>query len=250
MADAWLTRFTVLEDRVISELVVVEEELDMGVNDENVEAIPVDVDDTGFDRSELGEIGKAEVGEVAEIGLGKNVELDELVDNKVDAVSPFGLVDVADICEPEVVEDDGIDEVLKEGDVVLDMEDWKEDARIVVDTMDDIERLVEDLVLDKEVPGVEEVESDEEAVLGAIVDVVEDLVRDGVGRFEDKAPLGDEVDEANGLVVTSASDELYGLVAGFVRRMLVLEALDFVEEIPVEPRVLEARSLLPVVKEL
>ena len=55
--------------------------------------------------------------------MGKNVELDELVDNKVDAVSPFGLVDVADICEPEGVEDDGIDEVLIEEDVVVDMED-------------------------------------------------------------------------------------------------------------------------------
>ncbi|KAL9624487.1 MAG: hypothetical protein Q9204_007866 [Flavoplaca sp. TL-2023a] len=238
----------------------------------------------------LDEFGKAEVGEVAEIGLGKNVELDELVDNKVNAVSPFGLVDVADICEPEVVEDDGIDEVLIEEDVVLnmedwiedarrvvdtmddvkrlvedivldmevlieedvvlDMEDWIEDARRVVDTMDDVERLVEDIVLDKKVTGVEEVDSDEEAVLEAIVTAVEDLVGDGVGRFEDKAALGDEVDEANGLVVASASDELYGLVAGFVRRMLVLEALDFVEEIPVEPRVLEARSPLPDVKEL
>ncbi|KAL8875895.1 MAG: hypothetical protein Q9198_005814 [Flavoplaca austrocitrina] len=150
-----------------------------------------------------------------------------------------------------LVEDLVLDkEVLIEEDVVLGMEDWIEDARIVVDTMDDVERLVEDLVLDKEVTGVEEVESDEEAILGAVVIVVEDLVGDGVGRFEDKAALGDEVDEANGLVVTSASDELYGLVAGFVRRMLVLEALDFVEEIPVEPRVLEARSLLPGVKEL
>ncbi|KAL8894869.1 MAG: hypothetical protein Q9192_004001 [Flavoplaca navasiana] len=243
-----------------------------------------------IERSELGEFGKAEVGEVTEIGLGKNVELDELVDDEVDVVSPFGLVDVADICEPGVVEDDEIDEVLIEEevvldmedgiedarlvidtmddverlveglvldkevlieeDVVLDMEDWIEDARIVVDTMDDVERLVEDLVLDKEVTGVEEVESDEEAVLGAIVIVVEELDGDGVGRLDDKAALGDEVDEANGLVITSASDELYGLVAGFVRRMLVLKALDFVEEIPVEPRVLEGRSLLPGVKEL
>ena len=150
-----------------------------------------------------------------------------------------------------LVEDLELDkEVLIEEDVVLDMEDWIEDARIVVDTMDDVERFVEDLELDKEVTGVKEVESDEEAILGAIIVVVEDLVGDGVGRFEDKAALGDEFDEANGLVVTSGSDELYGLVPGFVRRMLALEALDFVEEIPVKPRVLEARSLLPGVKKL
>ncbi|KAI4279443.1 MAG: hypothetical protein LQ337_000254 [Flavoplaca oasis] len=166
---------------------------------------------TGALNERSSEFGKAEV----RLGLGKDVELEEPVDDEVDAVSPFGLVDVADICEPEVVEDDEvdevdvadicepevveddeidevdladicepevveddeIDEVLME-DAVLNMEDRIEDTRLVVATMDDVERLVEDLVLDK---------------------------------------------------------ELYGLVAGFVRRVLVLKAVNFVKEIPVEP---------------
>ncbi|KAL9007405.1 MAG: hypothetical protein Q9180_009665, partial [Flavoplaca navasiana] len=89
------------------------EELDIGVIDEGVETIPVDVDDTWFDKSELGEFGKAEVGDVAEIGLGEDVELDDLVDDEVDAVSPFALADVADICEPELVEDDEVDEMFE-----------------------------------------------------------------------------------------------------------------------------------------
>ncbi|KAL9628074.1 MAG: hypothetical protein Q9204_006131, partial [Flavoplaca sp. TL-2023a] len=81
------------------------EELDMGVGDESVETMPVDVDAIWFDISELGEFGRDEVGEVAEIGLGE--------DDEIDAVPPFALVDVADICDPEVVEDDEFNEVLK-----------------------------------------------------------------------------------------------------------------------------------------
>lgn len=46
MAEAWLTGSTILEDETVGELAVVEEELDMGVFDENVEAIPIDVADT------------------------------------------------------------------------------------------------------------------------------------------------------------------------------------------------------------
>ncbi|KAL8977544.1 MAG: hypothetical protein Q9205_006672, partial [Flavoplaca limonia] len=97
------------------------EELDMGVFDESVEIIPVGVDDTWFDKSELGEFGKAEVGDVADIGLGENVELDELVNDEVDAVSPFALVDVADICDSEMVGDDEVDEVLKIEEVSRDV---------------------------------------------------------------------------------------------------------------------------------
>ncbi|KAL8885125.1 MAG: hypothetical protein Q9215_006967 [Flavoplaca cf. flavocitrina] len=78
------------------------EELDMGV----------------FDESEF---GKAEVGNAAEIGLGEDVELDELVYDEVDAVSPFALVDVADICDSEVVGDDEVDEALKKEEVSRDV---------------------------------------------------------------------------------------------------------------------------------
>ncbi|KAL8895309.1 MAG: hypothetical protein Q9192_003716 [Flavoplaca navasiana] len=65
------------------------------------------------DEVKLYEFGKADVRDAAEIGLGGDVELDELVDDEVDAVAAIALVDVADICESEVVEDDEVDEVLK-----------------------------------------------------------------------------------------------------------------------------------------
>ena len=62
-------------------------------------------------------------------------------EDDVDAVPPFALVDVADVCEPEVVEDDEFNEVLNIEELFRDVGGWPLD--VVDGSLDEVDDEVE-----------------------------------------------------------------------------------------------------------
>ena len=62
-------------------------------------------------------------------------------EDDVDAVAPFALVDVGDVCEPEVVEDDEFNEVLNIEELFRDVGGWPLD--VVDGSLDEVDDEVE-----------------------------------------------------------------------------------------------------------